>query len=344
MSVLRVIIEETKIHKLTLPNGIPSTVDGLLAAAQSHFELQGNYTIMYMDKDFDNQFFTLMSTELVKDRDTIKLVLTEPSVILTLTPINEAGGSSPVSLEQSFLDDSSSVTSTDTIIIPQNPEYRSDPWPAIFVIPSFSLDVETLLRKGNNAFECDASLLHNPSLNSDILEKLAEAIFNYTAYPTGLQILAVIEALIKKHPCLQEPGTSPSGTYGWQQRLKYKMANYRSKMRRREIPYPEIDINSLKRKAPGEKAPAKNCKRPKKAEVNYLPPHPSGETMETLEGERQNLLNEVKKKNNTKVIEEKMMKTFSYRRFEVVSGSPAAEDFKERWPALFCESEVCESL
>lgn len=42
------------------------------------------------------------------------------------------------------------------------------------------------------------SLLQNPSMNSDILEKLAEAIFHYTAYPTGLQILAVVEALIKK--------------------------------------------------------------------------------------------------------------------------------------------------
>ncbi len=132
--------------------------------------------------------------------------------------------------------------------------------------------------------------------------------------------------------------------YGWQQRLRYKMANYRSKMRRREVPCPELDINSLKRKPHGERNPAKNCKRPKRAEVNYLPPRPSGETSDTLELERQELLNEVKKKNNNKVIQEKMAKTFSYRRLEVVSGSPAAEDFRERWPALFCEAEVGESI
>lgn len=78
--------------------------------------------------------------------------------------------------------------------------------------------------------------------------------------------------------------------------------------------------------------------------MNYLPPHPSGETSDTLELERQELLNEVKKKNNNKVIQEKMAKTFSYRRLEVVSGSPAAEDFRERWPALFCEAEVGESI
>ncbi|XP_034086759.1 uncharacterized protein LOC117555849 isoform X2 [Gymnodraco acuticeps] len=56
--------------------------------------------------------------------------------------------------------------------------------------------------------------------------------------------------------------------------------------------------------------------------------------------EREELLNEVKKKNNHKVIQEKMTKTFSYRRLEVVTGSPAAGDFKERWPALFCEAEI----
>lgn len=99
---LRVIMEETKVHKLTLPDGFLNTVHELLAAAKDHFQLQGNYTVIYIDKDFDNQFFTLTSTDEVKDKDTIKLVKTEPSVILTLTPIQDAASSlSPVSLDQS---------------------------------------------------------------------------------------------------------------------------------------------------------------------------------------------------------------------------------------------------
>ncbi|KAK0133346.1 hypothetical protein N1851_031143 [Merluccius polli] len=62
--------------------------------------------------------------------------------------------------------------------------------------------------------------------------------------------------------------------------------------------------------------------------------------------ERQELLNEVKKKNNDKVIQEKMCKTFSMRRLEVVSGTQAAEDFTERWPALLCANGVenCELM
>ncbi|GAA6102384.1 uncharacterized protein LOC113651411 [Tachysurus ichikawai] len=118
-------------------------------------------------------------------------------------------------------------------------------------------------------------------------------IFSYTAYPTGLQILAVVEALLNKHPCLKESGTSFSGMYGWQHPLKYKMANYHSKLRKREIPCPAVNINSLRSKL--LKNPAKYCKRPRKVEVNYLPPHPSGETEDSLEVERQELLNEVKK-------------------------------------------------
>lgn len=218
---------------------------------------------MYMDKDFDNQFLTLTSTDLIKDKDAIKLVKTEPYVFLTLTPFDDsaASSSSVSTLDQSFQDDTSSHSSADTIIIlSAPPQHRSERWPTNFVIPTFSYNVEIPLREGNSAYEGDGSLLQNPSMNSDILEKLAEAIFKFAAYPAGLQIEAVVEALINKHPCLREPATSFSAMYGWQQRLNFKMANYRSKMRRLDIRCPELNINSLKRKPPGERNPAKIVK------------------------------------------------------------------------------------
>ncbi|KAL7846617.1 hypothetical protein SRHO_G00215970 [Serrasalmus rhombeus] len=115
-------------------------------------------------------------------------------------------------------------------------------------------------------------------------------------------------------------------------------------MRKQEVPCPDLDINSLKRKSLGERNPAKNCKRPKREEANFFPPHPNGETSNSLEKERQELLKEVKKNNNTKDIQEKMAKTFSYRRLEVVSGSPAADEFRMRWPALFCEAKINEEF
>lgn len=91
---LRVVIEETQVHKLILPDGVLSTADELIAAVQDYFQLQGSFTVMYMDKEFNNQVFTPISTDLVKDKDTIKLLRTEESVILTLTPINESLASS----------------------------------------------------------------------------------------------------------------------------------------------------------------------------------------------------------------------------------------------------------
>lgn len=45
-------------------------------------------------------------------------------------------------------------------------------------------------------------------------------------------------------------------------------------------------MNSLKRKPAHEQAPAKHVKKPKKAEVNYLSPHPQGQTSGSLEKER----------------------------------------------------------
>ncbi|XP_051802070.1 sterile alpha motif domain-containing protein 3-like [Acanthochromis polyacanthus] len=194
-----------------------------------------------------------------------------------------------------------------------------------------------MLASGNEAFNKNGIPLNFTSILPDILERLAESVFQYVAYPTSAQISKVAEALIQKHPCLREPG-SYNGCYGWQQRLKYKMANYRTKLR--GLGCPELDVNSLRKKRSHEKAPAKNVKKPKKSEVNYLPPHPHGETEESLECERVELLNEVKKRDNSQIISEKMAKTFSSRRQEVVNQAPAVNDMKERWPALFDTAQI----
>ncbi|XP_034052381.1 uncharacterized protein LOC117532895 [Gymnodraco acuticeps] len=121
------------------------------------------------------------------------------------------------------------------------------------------------------------------------------------------------------------------------------MANYRAKLRCRQLACPELEVNSQRRQKSNEKGP-KGIKRPKKAEVNYLPLLPFGETKDTLEKERVELLTEVKKKNNEKIVAEKMDKTFSYRRLQVVEDCPAVQDFIESWPALFSEHQIKEEF
>lgn len=122
----------------------------------------------------------MLSTESIKDKDTIKLVKIEEPVYLTFSPLSSEQSASFQSepQESSPLNDScTSNSSGSTIILEQSTEFRSKPWPANFVIPTFSPHVEICLEAGNQAYECDGSLLKNQSLNSQVLDKLAEEMF-----------------------------------------------------------------------------------------------------------------------------------------------------------------------
>lgn len=336
---LRVIVTEDDIRKLVLPSGIPDTVEELISNISETFQLQWEIGLLYEDKDFGNQFFTVTSTADLHDKATVKVI------ILNMHPLDESAGSTS-SLADIYLaddegppdiDGSTSSSSQDTIVLPMS--FRSAQWRVPFQVPLFSRDIEIILAEANKLYHASGTLFRDPSVKSAIMHDLANVIFAYTAYPSGQQILTVAEALVEKFPCLKEPG-SFAGLYGWQRRIKYKMHNHRAKLRTRKYAYPEIEVNTLKRKLQIDATPAKNVKKAKKAEVNYLPPHPIGENQDTLEKERLELINEVQKKNNAKIITEKMSITFSSRRLEVVTLSPSISVLKERWPALFTELQV----
>ncbi|CAM4608363.1 hypothetical protein PO909_034008 [Leuciscus waleckii] len=351
---LRIILQEHDIRKLDLPHGIPGSVNELEHIVRKTFGLIGNFTLHYKDPDFGEEYFSVTSTSDIKDKDTLKVIhiVEPPTLTLTFTNVdNSVKSASKTSVQTSASSVYTSVTSvrpsnsssspgsqdTSTLSSPEHKTQRSQRWPTEFPVPRFAYDTELVLASGDEAFKKDGFQLNFTSILPDILEKLAETIFQYVAYPTSAQLSDVIEALIQKHPCLREPG-SYNGCYQWRQRLKYKMGNYRSKLR--GLGCPELDVNSLKKKRAHEKAPAKNIKKPRKAEVNFLPPHPQGETEESLERERVALLNEVKMRSNYQIICEKMAKTFSFRRQEVVSHALSVTDLKNRWPALFCADQI----
>ncbi|CAL9685463.1 unnamed protein product [Knipowitschia caucasica] len=354
---LRVILEEHNIKKLTLPE-LPTTVEELVSIITKTFQVPREVALLYQDQDFDNQFFSVTSTADLHDKATVKVVLIEPTITLDLHPVRDSGPSSTVSSpisvssrpasnpevdicpaddEGSQVSDCASTSSQDTIILPKS--CRPSPWPQPFKIPEFSRDIELILAEANKSYHATGNLFMEASVKSAIMQDLSKEIFSYTAYPTSQHVYLVAEALVAKFPCLKEPG-SFSGLYGWQQRIKNKMHNYRAKLKSRKYSYPEIEINALTGMRTAEAGPSKNVKKPKKAEVNYLPPHPVGENQETLDKERLELLDEVKKKNNAKIITDKMTKTFSSRRIEVVTMSPSISVFKERWPALFTEAQI----
>ncbi|KAL7881015.1 hypothetical protein SRHO_G00032690 [Serrasalmus rhombeus] len=86
------------------------------------------------------------------------------------------------------------------------------------------------LERADEDYKKNGTLLTTSEVKADTLEKLAETVYSYTAYPSSAQISDVAETLVEKYPCLREPG-SFSGYYAWQQSIKYKMANYHTKLR-----------------------------------------------------------------------------------------------------------------
>ncbi|KAK0138175.1 hypothetical protein N1851_025511 [Merluccius polli] len=349
---LRVILADHDVRKVVLPSGIPETVEYLHSVIRDTFSIARDFSVHYKDVDF-GEFFTLFSTTDLKDKDTIKVVFVqdqEPAITLTLTDVTNTDVTNMTMTDQPceehYVDDTASVSTDDTLILSSedSPGHRSQRWPAKFSIPSFSSITEILIQSANERFQKNGTLLTTKDLIPllpDILGKLAEAIYEYTAYPSSLQISEVAEALTQKHPCLKEPG-SFNGSYGWAQRLKYKMNNFRSKLR--GLGCPEVKVNSHKRKQPHDQYPANNLKKPKKAEVNYLPPHAQGETTASLEKERVELLTEMMKRDNGNVVAQKMAKTFSLRREEIVKEVPAISDCMKRWPALFTEAQINEEF
>ncbi|TDH06222.1 hypothetical protein EPR50_G00131490 [Perca flavescens] len=331
----RVIIDHD-IRKITFQNGIPSSVEDLTKVLKQAFSITTDIGVQYKDADFDD-FFTLTTTTDLKDKDTLKVVHVPPGIVITTVPQERNPDTSDVPSADAPL----SVDSQDTVIpIPPATE-RQSLWPAIFPIPSFSYNTEMALRQGNEKFLKDGTLLTSPCVKSDILERLAEAMFSYTAYPNDPQRAAVAQSLIEKHPCLREPG-SHNGCYGWQQSLKYKCGNYRNKLKAHGNP--ELLINTLKHKQDGDRKPAKNIKKPRKSEVNYLPPHPAGETEDSLESMRLELIAANKTKGNGQMINDMMSRTYSCRRREVVGQSMQVAEFKERWPALFDPLQINEEF
>ncbi|XP_042612151.1 uncharacterized protein LOC122144989 [Cyprinus carpio] len=340
---LRVILEE-EIRKLSLPSGIPQTLEELKDIVQETFAIEKDFSLQFQDQD--GQFFTLLETDEIKDKDTIKVVLAEPVITVTFQDSSKDQGvlDSFDSSCTELLEDvgSCSTASSDTTILSSpgsTSSLRSVPWPAQFVIPTFSFDTELILQAANEANRKDGTLLCNPAVKSNILDKLAESIFVYTAYPSSAQREQVAEALVMKHPCLRDP-VSFNGLYSWHNSLKYKLGNFRAKVKHLGIP--ELNVNCLKRKSAADKTPSKKLKS-KKSEVNYLPPHPQGETDTSLEKERVELLYEYKKRDNNSVINEKMAKTFSLRRKDVIQ-KPLVIDLNARWPALFEFSQIEEEF
>ncbi|XP_051258074.1 uncharacterized protein LOC127364511 [Dicentrarchus labrax] len=336
-TLLKVILGDNSSQRMTFQNGLPGSVNELVSEVQRQCGLDYDFRLQFMDALFGNDFMNLTSMDEVQDRGTIRVIaMTDSS-----TP--QCANILPTSAAHHSLNESSSLSSgcVDTDIL-SSPESESSgsrsSWPSIFRVPQFSYDAELKLAQGNAAYREKGTLfIPDPKLKSNILEGLVQEIVKYKLYVSDKDFNTVGEALISKHPCLTEKG-SLSGYAGWKCSLKNKLAIYRTNLRK--LGCPEVTINSLKHKPEGKSSPAFGIKKPRRSEVNYCPPYPTGESEKSLESVRMELLSDVKKKNNREAVRMKMEKTFAYRRQEVVRDTPMIRDFQTRWPALFEVGEI----
>lgn len=191
---LRVILQE-EILKLALTSGFPQTVDELKYILKETFKIKQDFSLQFEDQYFDGQFFSLLKMGDIKD--TIQVFFS--SQLLTLMLDNSFDANSLkentdcIEMSKAASSCSSSLPSDDTIILsspetilqssPESLSLRSSSWPAQFVIPTFSFDTKLILQAANEAYRKDGTCLMNHSVKPYILDKLADSVFSYIAYP-----------------------------------------------------------------------------------------------------------------------------------------------------------------
>lgn len=324
--ILRVILSAEDIRKVYIDQ--PQSIQSLLSTLKSKLSIGRDFALQYEDPEFDNSLCNLTDiAELPPEKATLKVIFTAPP-----SDSSQADETSDTVILSSS-DSAANNRNTDSVTASS----RSQQWPLSFVIPSFSYDVELRLKRGNEQYATDGSLLHiSKDIKCEILDKLATKIYSFKAYPSNEEFECVARALVETHPCLKEPA-SATGWYGWKISLKFKMGNFRSKLR--DAGCVELTAGSGKRQASDGKK--NKLKKPRRSETNFLPDLPAGSSYAALENERKDMLNEMKKKHpDWHVIDAAMEKTFCARRKEIVEQEPPVSEIRSRWPALFNKRQV----
>ena len=315
---LRVILDDVNAERVILPSR-PETVQALISEIKDKFNLTYDFCLQYEDPEFNNALNNLVNMEDLTAKATIKIVRVIES-------------------------DLSSTSTDDTVLLSDNtdsPE-RLCRWPAIFVVPTFSYEVEYMLRESNSALGEGKTVRLTRDQKHNILDVMAAEIYKHKAYPSTKQIGLAAEALVSKHPCIKENG-SKKGYEGWQNSLRFKMGNYRTKLTKAGIKDVAVNAGKHSRTNPEGAASRASIKRPRRGEINFLPNFPHGETRQTLEMQRLAMVEQFKRTSMERdmiSIHQHMQRTFALRRDEIVDLAPPVVELKDRWPALFCEAQV----
>ncbi|XP_036006788.1 uncharacterized protein LOC105920388 [Fundulus heteroclitus] len=354
--LLLVHINPKLVRKIRLTKA-PETIEELYNELRQKLELVGEFCIQYEDSDFGQAVCNLIDIAELPSEKAVLHILWSNENLPSPPPPTPTRLSSISSLDTASIGSPDSIHSLSSVV--QTYRRNVSQWPTPFPIPEFSYDVELILRKGNETFEISGKSLHvTRDVKTEILDKLAQEIFTVKAYPDKHEFESVAAELVNKHPCLKEPGGG-TGYAGWTISIKYKMGNYRTKLRqagcnevgvnrrtRREV-VDDHGVNRRRRDDDGDDdlEIRFSLKKPKRGEVNHVPDHPESYTEDDLEDLRSSLVEAMKKKNkDMEFISQKMDVTFSFRRMEIVEMEPMVSEVLERWPGLFLKEQICQEF
>ena len=242
--LLRVVLSSRDARRIQLPE-VPTSVEGLINMLKERLNLQEDFSLQFEDPEFGNALCNLTEMpELPAERAVLHVMWN-----CDLSPLNQS---------------TSSVSSQDTISV-HSEDFRPSwtdsiqttlrqvaEWPSPFPIPKFAYDVELKLSKANDTHKKTKKGLEvTRDMKMEILDKIAQAIFEIKSYPEKDELESVAAVLIQKYPCLKEP-FGVTGYEGWKTSIKYKLGNYRSKLR--QAGCNEVNVNK-KRKGGGEDLP-----------------------------------------------------------------------------------------
>lgn len=87
---MRVVLGVDNASKLTLPNGMPDSVEALKEEIKRQFTLPDSFRLQYRDIEFDNEFVNLTKISEIKDKSTVKVIyLTAQSDATTCQPVSQ---------------------------------------------------------------------------------------------------------------------------------------------------------------------------------------------------------------------------------------------------------------
>ncbi|KAL6480783.1 hypothetical protein MHYP_G00118160 [Metynnis hypsauchen] len=166
-------------------------IEELVTILCDKLKIEKGFFIQYEDPDFNDELCNLNDiSELPPDKATLRL---HWEIVLSAAPSDS--DLSDFTLDTASKSSSMHSSTSDSATAFDSEQLspcmsRSDQWPSQFPVPLFSYDVELRLQKANEDLKKNGMTLNvTRDIKMHTLEKLAEAVYSYKAYPKDCELV-----------------------------------------------------------------------------------------------------------------------------------------------------------